>query len=145
MIRPTRHVLESTWTPSVLVLASTIATALVLSWASGWSPPIGTPGMTLGSELGLLGWISSPLLAAGVVVAAFARWHRRGLPAVTVGSALLAVLTGSALVMFVSSESSTAGLMFASLPVLQWMIAIGTFLAAAWTVGRRGAATGTQL
>lgn len=84
--------------------------------------------------MGLLGWIFSPLIATGVIVAAFARWHPAGLPAVTIGSALLAVLTGSALVLFVTSESSTAALMFLSLPALQWVIAVGTFLAAAWNL-----------
>lgn len=126
-----------------MVLANIVGTVTVLAWASGWSLSVGTtPGLTLASELGLLGWIFSPLIATAVVVMAFARWHQRGLPAATWGTALLAVLTGSALVRFVTSESSTAALMFLSLPALQWVVAFGTFLAAAWTLGRRAEKSG---
>lgn len=109
-----------------LVAVDAATTLAVLAWAGGWFSGDLPLDVSVVSTVVFTAWVLSPLVAMGVGVVLTARRMQRGLVVTAVGVALLTVLTLGALVAFLTDDSSTAALIFLSLPVLQWLLVLVT-------------------
>ena len=114
-----------------VVAVDTAATLAVLAWAGGWFEAGLPSGVDLGTTVALTAWVLAPLVGTGALVLVTARRLPRGLVATAVGVVLLTVLTVGALLSFLRSESSTAALVFLTLPLVQWLLVLVTLGAAA--------------
>lgn len=133
MITPPAHV-ESRrprWmTPALLTLVALTAafTLGTMLWASGYGQ-----GRDIDSEALSTAVFAAvallPFLAMGVVVVVAARKVRGVVAPVALGVTTLGVLTVVLLVEFITSESSTAALLFLVLPLYQLLVVAATAVA----------------
>ncbi|WP_299038328.1 hypothetical protein [uncultured Pseudokineococcus sp.] len=115
----------------LLVVALTAAGLLaVMVWTGMWTQGAWSAGSLLFS-VGLTAFNLAPFAAMAAVVVLVARVLQRGAPAAALGVVALAALTAVLLVSFVTSESSTAGLLFLFLPVYLGLVALVTLALAA--------------
>jgi hypothetical protein len=128
----------------VLVGVDAAATLAVMAWAGGWF----TDGLPLGTGVGgtvaFVAWALAPHFGMGVIIHLTARRLARGIVVTAVGVVLLTALTVGALLAFLTDDSSTAALVFLTLPPLQWLLVLATLGATAlrhrWALSAAAAA-----
>ncbi len=123
------------WALLVLLLLAAAFVLVVFGWASDWGRA--APELSVWWTVGLFAWGMLPFVLMGIVVVSFDRKLRGAMPVVVVGVLVIVGMTVWGMTSTLTSQSSTAGLIFLSGPLpLLLVVGLATVAAAGFSALR---------